>query len=76
MLFFELCQVIILCIFYREKIRASRKVQSCAECLCGAGEMDQSLVKLQGKCATISLVKDVPLLGSGLRFCKPTDFFP
>lgn len=38
--------------------------------------MDQSLLKLLGKCATVSLVKDFPLLGSGLGFCKATDFFP
>lgn len=61
-------------LFYREKIRASRKVQSCAEHLCGAVEMDHSLLKLLGKCVSISFIKDVPLLGSGLRFCKPRLF--
>lgn len=29
--------------------------------------MDQSLLKLLGKCAADSLEKDFPLLGSGLR---------
>lgn len=37
--------------------------------------MDQPLLKLLGKCATDSLVKDFPLLGSGLRLCKPQTFF-
>lgn len=37
--------------------------------------MDQSLFKLLGKCATIPFVKDFTLLGSGLGFCKPVDFF-
>lgn len=37
--------------------------------------MDQSLFKLLGKCATIPFVKNFTLLGSGLGFCKPRDFF-
>lgn len=38
--------------------------------------MYQSLLELLGKCATVSHIKDFPLLSSGPGFCKPTDFFP